>query len=165
MKRETNRLSRVSLLTNLFTTFSRSMLSVHSLWNFRNARELNLAGNIVDCSQFFKLLANENILSAVVLVAGLTATSLMTLITLGIKIKSLVGRFGICLEAVVRRCSVKKVFLACNFIKKETLAQVLSCKFCEISKNNFFYRTPPVAVSVFCLTFSKIFIVNIAFNI
>ena len=25
---------------------------------------------------------------------------------------------------------------ACNFIKKETLAQVLSCEFCEISKNN-----------------------------
>ena len=29
----------------------------------------------------------------------------------------------------------------CNFIKKETLAQVLSCEFFEISKNNFFYRT------------------------
>ena len=27
---------------------------------------------------------------------------------------------------------------ACNFIKKETLAQVLSCEFCEISKNTFF---------------------------
>ena len=27
---------------------------------------------------------------------------------------------------------------ACNFIKKETLAQVSSCKFCEISKNTFF---------------------------
>ena len=27
---------------------------------------------------------------------------------------------------------------ACNFIKKETLAQVFSCEFCEISKNNFF---------------------------
>ena len=27
---------------------------------------------------------------------------------------------------------------ACNFIKKETLAQVFSCKFCEISKNTFF---------------------------
>ena len=26
---------------------------------------------------------------------------------------------------------------ACNFIKKETLVQVLSCKFCEISKNAF----------------------------
>ena len=27
---------------------------------------------------------------------------------------------------------------ACNFIKKEALAQVFSCEFCEISKNNFF---------------------------
>ena len=66
-------------------------------------------------------------------------------------------------------CSVKKVFLeisqnsqektcarvsfliklqaACNFIKKETLAQVFSCEFCEISKNNFFYRTPLLAAS------------------
>ena len=58
-----------------------------------------------------------------------------------------------------RRCSIKKVFLeilqnsqenTCardsflikllliNFIKKESLAQVFSCEFCEISKNNFF---------------------------
>ena len=46
------------------------------------------------------------------------------------------------------RCSVKKVFLeisqkACNFIKKETLAQVLSCEFCEISSNMF--STEPAA--------------------
>ena len=27
---------------------------------------------------------------------------------------------------------------ACNFIKKETLVQVLSCEFCEIFKNTFF---------------------------
>ena len=27
---------------------------------------------------------------------------------------------------------------ACNFIKKETLAQVFSCEFCEISKNTIF---------------------------
>ena len=32
---------------------------------------------------------------------------------------------------------------ACNFINKETLAQVFSCEFCEISKNTFFYRGPP----------------------
>ena len=58
-----------------------------------------------------------------------------------------------------RGCSVKKVLLkisqssqentcarvsfliklqACNFIKKETLAQVFSCGFWEISKNTFF---------------------------
>ena len=37
---------------------------------------------------------------------------------------------------------------ACNFIKKGTLAQVFSCKFCKISKNTLFYRTPPVAPSI-----------------
>ena len=31
-----------------------------------------------------------------------------------------------------------KLQAGCNFIKKETLAQVFSCKFCEISKNTFF---------------------------
>ena len=30
---------------------------------------------------------------------------------------------------------------------KETLAQVFSCEFCKISRNNFSYRTPPVAAS------------------
>ena len=58
-------------------------------------------------------------------------------------------------EAVVQRCSVKKVFLKIlqisqentsarvsfliklqESIRKETLAQVFSCEFCEISKNN-----------------------------
>ena len=74
-------------------------------------------------------------------------------------------------EAVTRKFSVKQVFLkisqnpqenicarvsffiklqaeACNFIKKETLRQVFSCEFCEISKNAFSYRIPPVAVSI-----------------
>ena len=27
---------------------------------------------------------------------------------------------------------------ACNFIKKETLAQMFSCEFCQISNNAFF---------------------------
>ena len=35
-----------------------------------------------------------------------------------------------------------------NFIEKETLAQVFSCEFCEISKNTFYHRTPLVAASV-----------------
>ena len=30
---------------------------------------------------------------------------------------------------------------ACNFIKKETLAQVFFCEFCEISKNNVLQNT------------------------
>ena len=69
---------------------------------------------------------------------------------------------------VVQRCSVREVFLeisqnsqentcarvsflinlqveACNVIKKETLAQLFSCKFCEISKNTISYRIPLVA--------------------
>ena len=75
-------------------------------------------------------------------------------------------------EAVARRYSVKKVFLeisqnsqedsvpespfliklqteACNFIKKEALAQVFSCEFSEISKSIFSHRTPPVAASAY----------------
>ena len=75
-------------------------------------------------------------------------------------------------EAVVRRCSVKNVLLEISqnsqentrvrasfliklqkkrkrlkkrLIEKETLAQVFSCEFCEISKNTFSYRTPPWA--------------------
>ena len=30
---------------------------------------------------------------------------------------------------------------ACNFITKETLAQVFFCEFCEIFKNNFLHKT------------------------
>ena len=60
------------------------------------------------------------------------------------------------LEAVAQRCSVKKVFLEISqnsqentrvFFTKETLTQVFSCEFCEISKNTFSYRTPLVAAS------------------
>ena len=40
-----------------------------------------------------------------------------------------------------------KVAGLCNFIKKETQAQVFFCEFCEISKNTFFRRTPLVAAS------------------
>ena len=49
-----------------------------------------------------------------------------------------------------QRYSVKKGVLpkACNFIKKESLEQVFSCEFCEISKKTFFYGTPPVAASI-----------------
>ena len=35
-------------------------------------------------------------------------------------------------------CFNKTAGLACNFIKIETLAQVFSCEFCEVSKNTFF---------------------------
>ena len=49
------------------------------------------------------------------------------------------------LENTRARVSFLIKLQACNIIKKETLAQVLSCEFCEISKNTFFYRTHPVA--------------------
>ena len=35
-----------------------------------------------------------------------------------------------------------KLQAPCNFIKKEALAQVLSCEFCETPKSNFSYKTP-----------------------
>ena len=34
------------------------------------------------------------------------------------------------------------------FFNRETLAQVFSCGFCEIFKNTFFHRIPPVAACV-----------------
>ena len=75
-------------------------------------------------------------------------------------------------EAVARRRSLKKVLLEISqnsqeitcardffnkvtglikqaIIKKESLVQVFSCEFCEISKSTFFYRTLLVAASVF----------------
>ena len=38
----------------------------------------------------------------------------------------------------------------CNFIEIENLAQVFFCEFCEISKNTFSYRLPPVAAFAAC---------------
>ena len=39
---------------------------------------------------------------------------------------------------------------ACNFIKKETRAQVFSFEFGKISKHTFYYRTPLVVASARC---------------
>ena len=74
------------------------------------------------------------------------------------------------IDAVVQRCSAKKVFLevsqniqeiTCARVSflKETLAQVFSCECCEISKNTFLHRTPLVAPSksILALTFSFTF--------
>ena len=36
------------------------------------------------------------------------------------------------------------LLIKCNFIKKESLVQVFSCEFCEISENTFSYRTSPM---------------------
>ena len=74
-------------------------------------------------------------------------------------------------QSPLKRCSVKKVLLkisqnsqenisvrvtflinlqakACNFIKKETLAQVFSCEFCKFSKNTFSYRAHSMTASI-----------------
>ena len=51
----------------------------------------------------------------------------------------------------------------CNFIKKKSLAQVFSCEFCEISKNTFFHRTPLVAASERCRSFSY-FLLQVFFS-
>ena len=45
------------------------------------------------------------------------------------------------------RSSHQRSGLACNFIKKETLAQVFFCEFCKISKSTFLHRTPLMAAS------------------
>ena len=67
------------------------------------------------------------------------------------------------IEAVVQRCSVKKVFLEISQNSQENAcarvsyfeikipstlkAQAFSCEFCEIFKNTFLHRTPLVAAS------------------
>ena len=37
----------------------------------------------------------------------------------------------------IKKKGIQRKPEACNFIKKETLAQAFSCEFCEISKNTF----------------------------
>ena len=48
-------------------------------------------------------------------------------------------------EAVVRSCSLKKVFLKISHNSQETTCFPVNC---EIFKSTFFYRQPPVAASV-----------------
>ena len=52
-------------------------------------------------------------------------------------------------ESNCARVSFLMKLQACNFIKKENLAQVFSREFCEISKNTFFHRIVLVAASDF----------------
>ena len=84
---------------------------------------------------------------------------LIVLVERNYSVRNYMFKIDIKKEAFAQTCSVKKVFLeisqnsqestcdVCNFIKKETLAQMFSCEFCEILKNTFFYRTPLVATS------------------
>ena len=50
-------------------------------------------------------------------------------------------------ENTYARVSILLKLQTCNFIKKETLAKVFSCEFCEISENSFFYRPPHMAAT------------------
>ena len=50
---------------------------------------------------------------------------------------------------------------ACNFIKKETLAQVFSCAFCKIFNNNSYYRTRLVATSENKNCYSLVAVINL----
>ena len=88
--------------------------------------------------------------------------------------------FSVFTEAVAHNCSVKKVFLEISqnsqektstrvsfliklqasdmqFFKKDSLAEEFSCEFCEISQNNFPYRTPPVAAPIFITELEQVF--------
>ena len=60
-------------------------------------------------------------------------------------------------ESTCARVSFSIKFEAVYFIKKETLAQVFSCKLFKIYENIFSHRTPLVAASEF-----KVFIIYIA---
>ena len=61
-------------------------------------------------------------------------------------------------KAVDWRCSVRNVLRPATFLKK-TLAQVLSREFCQISKNTFSCRTPPV-VNTTCWCCGIVFIIT-----
>ena len=67
---------------------------------------------------------------------------------------------GVCKKVVFESTCASVSFLiklqgnTCNFMKKETLALVFPSEFCEISKNTFSDRTPPVAASVLLKTLS-----------
>ena len=50
------------------------------------------------------------------------------------------------------------------FIKKETLAKVVSCEFCEIFTNTFFHRTPLVAASTTRLRNTEFEVIIVSFN-
>ena len=55
-----------------------------------------------------------------------------------------------CKKGVLRnfeKSTVKQLCQSLFFNKKETLAQLFSCEFCEISRNTFSHRTPPVTAS------------------
>ena len=61
-------------------------------------------------------------------------------------------------EAATRGVLSKK---GCNFIKKETLAQVFSCEFYEISKNTFFTEHLRTTASISSFVFFMVLVHSI----
>ena len=57
------------------------------------------------------------------------------------------GKENCILIALVGMSENTSARVVCNFIKKEILAQVFSCEFCQISKNTFFHRKPLMVAS------------------
>ena len=60
-----------------------------------------------------------------------------------------------CRVSTLSRCShqrrsIERRTHSCNFIKKETVAQVFSCEFCEIFKNTFFKKHLWMIASIVC---------------
>ena len=72
--------------------------------------------------------------------------------TIGFDVKASFSRLPV-------SCQIKPGDITKELKKKESLAQVFSCEFCEIS-NTFFYRTHPVAASVRYNSESKYWVVN-----
>ena len=58
---------------------------------------------------------------------------------------------------------LKPVPEACNFSKNETMQQMFSCEFFEISKNSFSYRTHPVAASAKWISYFRFTLKNFYF--
>ena len=60
----------------------------------------------------------------------------------------------LCYDKNSRQTMANHRFEACNFIKKEALAQVFSCEFCEIHKSTSYYRISLVAASGVLINFA-----------
>ena len=68
------------------------------------------------------------------------------------------------LHQVLQKIQLDQRPEACNFIKKETLAQVFSCEFCKISKNTFFTEHLLATASALSLFFQTAYISGYGFK-
>ena len=66
-----------------------------------------------------------------------------------------------CKKCVLRNSAKFTGKHLCQSLFFNNVAQVFSCEFCEISKNTFSYRTPPMAASVcYCCRFLILFLLH-----